>query len=99
ERHLNSHRVCHGGIIFALADAAIAYASCSTNRGGVTMAANVSFVRGAQLGDRLSADALLEADGRRTSMAIARVTDQNGKLVALVQGNSLRFETPVLPEA
>jgi len=99
ERHLNSHRICHGGIVFALADAAIAYASCSTNRSGVTLAVTVSFLRPARLGNVLTANAEVQADGRRTSTATARVTDQDGQLIALLQGTSLRFEEPVLPNS
>lgn len=98
EHHLNSHRVCHGGILFTLADAALAYASCSTNRTGVTLAASVSFVRAARLDDILTACASLETDGRRSSMSTARVTDQNGQLIALVHGTSLRFDVPIIQE-
>jgi acyl-CoA thioesterase len=97
EHHLNSHRVCHGGILFALADAAIAYATCSSNRSCLTLSANMSFLRPAELGDVLTATAEVQADGRRASTAAARVTDQDGRLIALAQGTCLRLEEPVLP--
>lgn len=97
EELVNSHRYCHGGIVFALADTALAYASCSTNRSGVTQAASITFTRPARLGDVMSATAVVESDGRRATAATVRVTNQVGQLVALVQAASLRFDEPILP--
>jgi len=98
EHHRNSHRVCHGGIVFALADTALAYASCSTNRSGVTLAANISFVRPARLGDVITATAEVVADGQSAGTAVVRLVDQEGQLVAVIQGTALRLDKPVLPE-
>jgi acyl-CoA thioesterase len=95
-QHVNSHRVCHGGILFALGDTALAYASCSTNRSGVTLAASIAFARAAREGDVVTAEAEVESDGRRASACTVRLTNQSGELVARMQGSSLRFETPVL---
>lgn len=97
ENHINSRQVCHGGILFALADAALAYASCSTNRPAVTLVGTISFSRPARLGDVLTATAELQADGRRTCTAAARITDQLGRLIALAQSTGLRFDESVLP--
>lgn len=97
EELVNSHEFCHGGIVFALADTALAYASCSTNRTGVTQAASVTYTRPARLGDAITASAVVESDGRRATAATVRVTNQRGQLVALVQAASLRFDEPVLP--
>lgn len=94
---VNSHAYCHGGIVFALADTALAYASCSTNRTGVTQAASITFTRPARLGDVLSASAVVESDGRRATSATVRVTNQEGQLVALVQAASLRFDAAIVP--
>lgn len=93
---VNSHQVCHGGIIFALADTALAYASCSTNRSGVTQAANIIFTRPAKIGDVLTATATVESDGRRASSCSVRVTNQKDQLVALVSAANLRFDEPII---
>ncbi|HEY0938911.1 MAG TPA: hotdog fold thioesterase [Steroidobacter sp.] len=93
---VNSHNFCHGGVIFALADTALAYASCSTNRSGVTQAASINFIRPAKLGDVLTATAVVEQDGRRASACSVRVTNQLNQLVALVTAANLRFDEPVI---
>lgn len=93
---VNSHAVCHGGILFALADTALAYASCSTNRSGVTQAASITFTRPAKLGDVLTATAVLESAGRRASACSVRVTNQKDQLIALVSAANLRFEEPII---
>lgn len=93
---VNSRSICHGGIVFALADTALAYASCATNRAGVTQAASIVYTRPALLGDVLSASAVVETDGRRATAASVRVTNQNDQLVALVQAASLRMDEPVV---
>lgn len=93
---INSQRFCHGGLVFAVADAAVAYASCSTNRVGVTLSANVIFARPAQLGDVLVAHAKVRTDGRRVASCAVDVTNQHGQLVATLQTTSFRFEEAVV---
>ncbi len=96
--YVNSHSICHGGILFALADAAMVYASCSTNRTGVTLGASIAFVRPARLGDIVTATAQIESDGRRANACTVRVTSQTGELIAVFQGTFMRFDTPVLKD-
>ncbi len=43
EQMCNSHHYCQGGLIFAFADQAFAYACMSANRAGVTLSANIIF--------------------------------------------------------
>lgn len=97
DKLVNSHDICHGGIVFALADTALAYASCSTNRTGVTQAASITYTRPARRGDTITASAHVESDGRRATAATVRVTNQTGQLVALVQAVSLRLEDAIVP--
>jgi len=55
--HLNFHGTVHGGILFSLGD--IAFAAAGNSRGQTAMALNVDigFVRPAQVGDILTAEA------------------------------------------
>ena len=48
---LNGHRIGHGGMIFALADTAFAYACNSRNENTVAQNASISFLAPAQPGD------------------------------------------------
>lgn len=54
---LNGHRIGHGGMIFALADTAFAYACNSRNENTVAQNASISFLAPAQPGDVLVAEA------------------------------------------
>ena len=97
EHHVNSHAVYHGGILFALADTALAYANCSTNRAGMTLSANIIYVRPARLGDTATAVADIVLDGRRASACTVRISNQTDDLIAVFQGSGIRFEETILP--
>ncbi|MEM7710177.1 MAG: hydroxyphenylacetyl-CoA thioesterase PaaI [Pseudomonadota bacterium] len=55
--HCNGHGTCHGGVIFALADSAFAFACNSRNQSTVAMHATVSFLAPARAGETLTATA------------------------------------------
>lgn len=57
ERHLNGHGLCHGGVLFLLADAALAFASNSHGTSAVAAGADIVFLRPAGPGEELVADA------------------------------------------
>src|SRR5690242_19564270 len=54
---VNGQRICHGGMIFTLADSAFAYACNSHNDRAVAAQGNITFIRPGKLGDRLVAAA------------------------------------------
>lgn len=65
ERHVNGHGICHGGYLFLLADAALAYASNSHGVSAVAAGADIAFLRPVQLGAELVAEASeLDLSGR-----------------------------------
>ena len=55
---VNGHGVCHGGLIFMLADSALAFACNSGNVNTLAASASIDFVRPARLGTRLVATAI-----------------------------------------
>ena len=55
---VNGHSICHGGLVFALADSAFAFACNSYNRAAVAQACDIVFVAPARLGDVLVAEAV-----------------------------------------
>ena len=57
EDMLNGHRSAHGGMIFALADTAFAYACNSRNETTVAQSATIAFLAPAQAGEMLVAEA------------------------------------------
>lgn len=95
---VNGHDICHGGMIFTLADTAFAYACNSYNHVTVAQTAQISFVSAARAGDLLTADAREISRSGRTGIYDIRVSDQQNRLVALFRGNSYRLSGEVVPE-
>jgi acyl-CoA thioesterase len=56
-QHLNGHGLCHGGYLFLLADAALAFASNSHGVSTVASGADIVFLRPGAPGDELVAEA------------------------------------------
>ena len=94
---VNSHGICHGGMIFALADCAFAYSCNSYNRTTVAAGASIDYVSPAHLGDRLTAIAEERATSGRTGIYDVRVVDQDGKSIACFRGRSYRLEGEIVP--
>ncbi len=91
---VNGHDVCHGGLVFTLADTAFAFA-CNTY-GVVTLAAgaDVVFVRPARLGDELVATAVERHRGRRTGLYDVTVRCGDA-VVAEFRGRSHATDRPL----
>jgi acyl-CoA thioesterase len=92
---LNGHDLCHGGIVFALADSAFAFACNSYNESTVAAAAAIDFLDGARAGDELTAEASELWRTRRNGIYEVTVTNQRGEQVALFRGRSYRVEGEV----
>jgi len=93
----NGHLVCHGGMIFSLADSAFAFACNSHNR--VTVANNclITYVSPAREGDVLTARAVERYRGARSGTCDVTITDQNDKVVALFRGHSTQIRGELVP--
>ena len=57
DHHCNGHGTCHGGVIFALADSAFAFACNSRNQASVAMHCTISFLAPGRAGETLTATA------------------------------------------
>jgi acyl-CoA thioesterase len=88
EEFTNGHGMCHGGYIFMLADSAFAFACNSHNQRAVAASAAIEFIAAAQRGDLLTAECAEQSRGGRSGLYDTRVTDQNGRLIALFRGRS-----------
>jgi acyl-CoA thioesterase len=91
-RMVNGHGICHGGFIFALADSAFAFACNSFNRRAVAQSNTITYLRPAQLGDVLRAAAVQTAQAGRSGITDVRVTDQQGREIAMFRGLSRTIE-------
>jgi acyl-CoA thioesterase len=94
---VNGHNRCHGGLIFALADSAFAFACNSYNEAAVAASASVDFLRAAKLGDELIAEAREAHKGKRLGVYDVEVHNQAGETVAVFRGRSTFLGWPVIP--
>jgi len=85
---VNGQKVCHGGLIFSLADSSFGYACNTHNQRALAASCSIDFLAPAQLGDELTAAAQETAHAGRTRVYDVRVTNQAGELIALFRGKS-----------
>lgn len=88
EDMLNGHRLCHGGLVFSLADSAFAFACNSHGESALAATASIDFLLPAKAGDTLTARALEVWRGGRSGITEVTVTNQDGARVALFRGRS-----------
>jgi acyl-CoA thioesterase len=96
ETMVNGHAICHGGLIFTLADTAFAYACNGRDRMTVAQHCAVSFLAPAKLGDRLTARAVERWRQGRGGVYDVTVTDQAGRVIAEFRGNSREIDGRVI---
>lgn len=93
---VNGHGMCHGGIIFSLADSAFAFACNSHGEPMVAAGATIEFLTPTPEGELLTALATEVCRTPRHGIYDVRVTKRSGETVALFRGRSsrLRPSTP-----
>lgn len=84
----NGHGICHGGLVFALADSAFAFACNSHGASTVAAGAAIEFLRPAREGDVLTAVATERWRAGKSGIYEIEVTNQDGETVALFRGRS-----------
>jgi acyl-CoA thioesterase len=93
---VNGHAICHGGLMFTLADSAFAYACNSYNQNTVASACHIDFLAPAREGDVLEAEAVERSAAGRTGVYDITVRVVGGKTVALFRGKSYRIQGEVV---
>ena len=82
---VNGHAICHGGVVFALADSASAYASNSWGPDAVTAMASVEYFSPALQGETLTATAQETQRVGRKALVDVAVTGPDGRLIAALR--------------
>lgn len=93
---VNGHRICHGGMVFTLADSAFAFACNSYNDITVAAAASIDFLAAAHEGDELTAEARELWRTKRNGIYEITVTNQKGARIAFFRGRSYRLDGHVV---
>jgi acyl-CoA thioesterase len=95
----NGLDICHGGLIFTLADSAFAYACNSSNKATVAAGCNIEFMAPAAIDDELIAVARERSRAGRTGIYDVEINKQNGDLIALFRGKSYQIKGQVIPQS
>jgi acyl-CoA thioesterase len=88
EDMVNGHQLCHGGLIFTLADSAFAFACNTYDLVTVASSGTIEFLLSGRLGDELTATAEERTRSKRTGVYDVSVHNQRGECVALFRGRS-----------
>jgi acyl-CoA thioesterase len=94
---LNGHGSCHGGFIFALADSAFAFACNSHNMVTVGAGCTIDYLAPGRLHDVLTATAVEQALSGKSGVYDIKVSNQDGRTIALFRGKSHRVSGEVIP--
>jgi acyl-CoA thioesterase len=90
----NGHGTCHGGMLFALADTAFAFACNSYGEAMVAAGASIEFLAAAARGERLIATASETSRTARHGIYDVAVARTSGELVAHFRGRCARLRVP-----
>ena len=85
---VNGHNICHGGLIFALADSAFAFACNSHGDNTVAASAAIEFLAPGRKGDLLTASATERWRAGRSGIYEIEVRNERGDAIALFRGRS-----------
>lgn len=97
EDMLNGQGICHGGILFALADSTFAFACNSYDDRTLAQGCSIEYMRPASLGQRITARARERSRGRRTGVYDVELCDEQGRTLALMRGKAFATGKPMLP--
>ena len=98
DHHCYGHGICHGGVIFTLADSAFAFACNSRNQATVAQHNAISYIAPGQLGDTLVARAREVSLSGRSGIYDVTVTNQNNITIAEFRGMSRAIKGQLFQE-
>jgi acyl-CoA thioesterase len=87
---VNGFGVCHGGVAYALADSALAFAANTNGRITVAIENSISYPRGANVGDVLTATAEEESATNALGFYRVVVRNQSDEIVSTFRGTVYR---------
>ena len=94
---VNGHQLCHGGLIFTLADSTFAFACNSHNQRAVAAGCAIEFLAPAFLGDVLTAEGVEQTLRGRSGIYDMKVSNQKGETIALFRGKSATIKGTLVP--
>ena len=83
---VNGFGICHGGVTFAFADSAFAFASNTHGNIAVSIENSISYPAPVHIDDELIATATQKSDGKTLAVYDVEICNQNKQVVALFRG-------------
>jgi len=87
---LNGFSVTHGGIIFSLADSALAFSAATYGRVSLAIENSISFIHKTVEGDVLTAESNCLNLTHKTGLFEVKIRNQNDRLVAMMKATVYR---------
>lgn len=84
----NTNDVCHGGVIFTLADFCFGYAANSYNDRCTAASCDINFFKPGEVGDRLTARAREIWRRGRSCFYDVTITNQDDETIAIMRGHA-----------
>lgn len=85
----NGLGVCHGGLLFTLADTAMAHASNAADQRAFSTTAQIDWINSALVGQRLTASSTRVSQRGKSSIHDIVITNDLDETIALVRGQTL----------
>lgn len=95
---VNGFGIVHGGVPFAFADSAFAFACNNRNNLSVALDVTISFMKAVHIGDVLTAEAKEIHNGRSTGVYLIAIHNQKNEQVALFKGTCFRTGKTLLED-
>ena len=93
---LNGLGICHGGLIFTLADSTFAFACNSYNIPAVASGCAIEFLKPVNGGDVLVAEGQEQILSGRHGVYDIKVTNSGGEVVAMFRGKSAQLKGEIV---
>ncbi len=84
----NTNGVCHGGVLFTLADFCFGYAAGSYNDRATAASCDIQFLKPAEVGDRLTARSTEIWRRGRSGFYDVTITNQDDEVIAIMRGHA-----------
>jgi acyl-CoA thioesterase len=93
---VNGFGALHGGVTFAAADSAFAFACNSHGRQSVGLTVTIDYLEAGKAGDTVTIEAREESLKHKIGVYQVRATNQDGAVLALFKGTAYRTSNEIL---
>lgn len=95
EEMTNGFEIVHGGVLFSIADSALAFAAGTHGQISPALNNTISFLKPVSAGDKLTATAEQLHLGRQTGVYNITIRNRDQKTVAVMRGTVFRTENKI----